>query len=67
MEISILKAPVNGKLEVSVRYYDQIEELGHSATLTVWVQETDSRKELEARAREAAHAFLQRCVSAHAA
>jgi hypothetical protein len=65
MNIEILKPPVNGMLEVGIRYYEQIDGLGHSANLTVWVQETDSRRELEQRARKAAAAFLARCESAH--
>lgn len=65
MEITILKAPVDGKLEVAIRYYEEIDQLGHSAALTVWVQETDSRTELNLRAMDAAAAFLKRCIAAH--
>ncbi|MDR3370901.1 hypothetical protein [Rhodoferax sp.] len=67
MEISVLKPAVDGKLEVSVRYYEQIDGLGHNATLTVWVPETDSRSELEKRARLAAESFLKQCLLAHSA
>ena len=65
MDITILKPPVDGKIEVTVKYYEQIDGLGHDATLTVWITNTDSRAELAHLARAAAVAFLRRCLSAH--
>lgn len=65
MNIEILRPSVDGMLEVGVRYYEQISGLGHTATLSVWVEETDSRRELEQRVRAAAEAFLKRCLLAH--
>lgn len=65
MNIEILRPSVNGMIEASVCYSEQINGLGYTAKLTIWVQETDSRQELEKRARAAASDFLQRCLSAH--
>ena len=44
MEISVLRPASNGMIEVRVDYYEQVDGLGHSGAINVWVPETDSRK-----------------------
>ncbi len=66
MDVSIdWKQVMNGKLEMQVGYYEEVDALGYSADVIVWVPYSDSRSELEARAKVAAHEFLKRAVSAH--
>lgn len=50
---------------VKVIYSEMFDDFQNRADVTVWIPETDSRKELERRAREAAKTFLQRALSAH--
>lgn len=65
MEISCFNEPVNGKIGVSVDYHYDDGTHGHSATVNVWIEETDSRKEIERRALAAAKEFLERAIQAH--
>ena len=65
MEIEVMQEPIDGLLEVSVRFREVIDGFGHSAEVMVWVKESDSRQEIAARARVAAAAFLRQCLSAH--
>lgn len=67
MEITIMRAPINGMLSVQVSYKEVIDGFAHSGELSLWVAESDSRKEIERRARVAAADFLARCLKADAA
>lgn len=66
MDITIMRAPVDGMLAVQVSYKEVINGFSHSGELSLWVAESDSRKEIEQRARVAAADFLARCLQAHA-
>ena len=65
MEINIGPKAIDGKIEVAVKYRDDMDGFGQTATLTVWVEDTDSRTTIDSRARSAARAFLAHCLAAH--
>ena len=64
MDISIGREPVDGKIESSVKLYDQIDGYGHSAIVTVFVKDSDSRQEIARRTAKAARDFLAQCIAA---
>lgn len=65
MKITVGKSSVDGMIEVAVNYFEQVNNLGFSVQVTIWVAETDSRKEIRATAIAAARHQLQRCLTAH--
>ena len=65
MDIKIGDEPVDGKVHISIRYDEMIDDLGYSAQVDVWVPASDSISEIHERAYEEAKKFLQRALSAH--
>lgn len=63
MEITVGKPVIDGKVEMRVSYFEEIDGLGFSAEVTVWVPHTDSLSELESLAKTQAEQFLLRAVS----
>jgi hypothetical protein len=53
------------KILVRVDYYEQIDDLGYSGTIEIWVSNVDSQSELKQLALQEAKAFLQRALLAH--
>lgn len=64
MEITVLKKPVDGLLEMRVSLYEFTDGKGKSVEVTVWVPDHDSRSSLEVSARIAAADQLRRAISA---
>ncbi|MGV7196536.1 hypothetical protein [Xanthomonas axonopodis] len=64
MEIDIGRQPIDGKMNVSVSLYNVIDQKGFSIDMSVWVEDSDSRKELHERARNAAISQLKLALSA---
>ena len=64
MEISILKEPMEGLLNLTVRLYEFTDNKGKSVDVSIWVPDNDSRKELERAAKKAAIIQLKRALSA---
>ena len=65
MKITIGGTANNGMIEVRVTYYEQVDGLGQSGDVLVWVPDHDSRAEIKKSARIAAAAFLTRALQAH--
>jgi len=65
MKITVGAQPVYGMAECYVSYFEEINGLGYSANLTVWVPWVDSYIEHQKLAREAARLFLERALLAH--
>ncbi len=63
IKITIGANIVNGRILVSVSYYEVLEGKDLSATVDVWVELFHSRSEIGARARVAASQFLDRALS----
>ena len=57
--------PEHQKIAMGVKFYEQIDGLGFSADLNVWVPTSDSRSELETLAKVEAQHFLKRVLSGH--
>lgn len=55
----------NNKILVRVDYYEEIDGLGYSGTIEIWVPNVDSQAETKKLALQEAKAFLQRALSAH--
>jgi hypothetical protein len=65
MEIDFVQKPSNGMAEVSISYYEVINDFGFRADVTVWVPFVDSYEKLHASAKEASKQFLERALLAH--
>jgi len=65
MEITIGPSHPEGMVPVTVDYYEQIDDLGYSARVEVFVPDSDSRSEIRATAMVAARDFLERAIAAH--
>jgi len=63
MRIAVGKPVIEGKVEMRVSYFEEIDGLVSSAEVTVWVPHSDSVSELESLAKTEAEQFLLRAVS----
>ncbi len=62
MDISILKEPVDGMIEVNVNFYAYVQNKGQSIDVSTWVPAVDSRSELAKLAKLAALELLKQSV-----
>lgn len=64
MEIFFSREAVNGQLEAAIRITDRDNGPVEQATITVWVPDSDSRKEIHAATARRTREFLSRCIAA---
>ncbi|GAB2191762.1 hypothetical protein MAH1_33700 [Sessilibacter sp. MAH1] len=64
MEIIFGQKPHNGKIDVTISLYEENDQFGQSAKVTLKIDDSDSRKQIQSDSRVALKGFLERALSA---